>query len=194
MARFRSGTLERSVKRFGRMPSFNKFQRKSHGWKYVELIDSSIDLSGTVGTVAAIFTATDVAPGTIGGTGVRNVAADLVVGVTWSPQTTALSFDSWAITYGFFCLDNDDTSDTIDETFGATRAIDWHMWARNSVEDGEGGSFVNDRHMQRRARWRQRFVRFDERIIIMAQANTSITSTISDMRLHIFGRVSWENP
>jgi len=200
--RFRSGTLERSVKRWGRFPS-KKLQRVAHSWKYVELANTAISRDGANPTDITFFSAVDFQTGAVA-TGCKNVAFDLCIGMAWTPTTDAANiFHNASIRWGVFCLDADDApsgATAIEDTFATTRALKWGMFARNfhgqdlTAADGPFWHPMNATCVNWRVRGKQRFVKFDEELRFMLQNSTSLTDVMGDQRLHIWGRVSWETP
>lgn len=195
--RFRSGTLERSVRRFGRMPKFGQFAKKSHSWKYVELDEQALDAATLAPTDVSIIDSDDWQPAATPGLGVRNVSFDIAIGYTWSTQTIATTFDSWALRYGFFIKDRDDDPEaSINDYFAEGRALEWHQVAFNTVENQaeSGDSESNVRQFNRRVRFKARFLKFDEEVRFATGFSTTASSTLADSRVWLFGRVSWETP
>lgn len=202
MARFRSGTLERSIKRFGRFPR-GKLQRVGHSWKYVEVANSSIATGGATPQDFTVFSAVDFQVGAVAA-GCKNVAFDLAVGVCWTPATDAANiFHNASVRWGLFQLDADDVptgATGVEDTFATTRALKWGMFARNfqgmdlTVADGPFWQPISATQVNWRFRARARFVKFDEEVRFLIQPSTSISDAVSDMRIHMWGRVSWETP
>jgi len=200
--KFRSGTLERSVKRWGRFPG-KKLQRVQHSWKYVELANTAVSRDGATPTDIAFFTAVDFQVGAVA-TGVKNVAFDLCVGLAWTPTTDAANiFHNASVRWGIFCLDADDVptgATALEDTFATQRALKWGMFARNwqgqdlTAADGPFWQPMNATHYNFRVRGKQRFVKFDEELRFILQNSTTLTDVMGDQRLHIWGRVSWETP
>lgn len=200
MARFRSGTLERSVRRWGRFPGAGgrggKLQRVTHGWKYVTLGETALNLTtpNNNPTVVSLFDSGDFAPSTTG-TGCKNVVFDLRVVTSWSPSITAVAYDSWSFRAGIFCVDVEDDTGTHSSAYAEKRAIWWNFTGRNTGEQPATFGISNEnRAFTWVARGRQRWVDFDEELRIVAGFTDGVDSVISDARLSIFGRISWENP
>jgi len=198
--RFRSGTLERSVKRWGRFPRFNKVKRVNHSWKYVELENQAIGLVGGGSTQIVIASATDWQQNS-SGQGVKNMSLDLAIGFSWTPVSDAANiFGGRGIYWGVFCLDEDDAaSPPIATQFSDTRALKWGALFRNwqgmELTAADGGPYVRTQlETNFRVRCRQRFMKFDDELRFCVGVNGDMSSTTSDLRLHIFGRVSWETP
>lgn len=194
MSRFRSGTLERSVKRWGRMPSFNKFKRKQQAWQYVESSEVNLPVAGNTSEVV-IFDAADWSSASGAGENCRNFRARLRVGVMWSPESTALAFDSWYVKAGVFVCDDDEVLANIDAYFGEKRARWWGCHFNNSTEQpaaiGVGGQ---ERHREWTINIRQNFLKLDEELRFIIAFNGNVTSTIADARYSIFGVEWWETP
>jgi len=198
MARFRSGTLERSVKRWGRFPRFgggSNLKRKQHSWQYVEANEETIPLNSDTLQII-LFDEQDWAiPAVAAGSNVRNASFDLCFGVAYTPQDSTLEYDSIALHWGIFALDNDDSTVAISGLFGTHRALKWDQKAWNIAEiPTENGPPEHPRSWNWRVRFRQRFLRFDEQIQFAIAFQSAVSNVISDCRLFIFGRISWEVP
>lgn len=196
MARFRSGTLGRSVRRWGRLPGMKApFKRIQHGWKYVDLEESSLDETGVTTADIVLADADDwVLVGT--GTGVRNMVLELDIAIVWTPtiDETPATFNSWRLKAGIWCLDADDTGGGIDAAFGDQRAIWWRTFANNNDAAATANGQEYPRRVQWRARAKQRWLQLDQELRFKCKFDSDVGSVISDARLFIFGRVSWEIP
>lgn len=196
--RFRSGTLQRSIKRWG--PKFPKVQRVQHGWKYVTLENQSMDIDGTTPTDVIICDADDWAlTGT--GVGCKNMTVDLAVAVAWTPKTDAANvFHNASIRWGLFCLDEDDVGAGIDGRFTDTRALRWGMLGNNfqgidlTAADGPFWQPMTATRWNFHVRAKQRYMKFGDELRFVICNSTDLLDVIGDQRLHIFGRVSWEIP
>jgi len=200
--RFRSGTLERSVKRWGRFPS-KKLQRVGHSWKYVELANHAVSLTGNTLSDITFFSAVDFQVGAVAA-GCKNVSFDLACAVGWTPKNDASNvFHNATMRWGIFCLDADDAptgGTALEDTFATTRAIRWGLIGRNwngmelANADGVTSHTPDSMSHNWRVRGKQRFVKFDEELRFMFQNSTDLSDVLGDIRLHIWGRVSWETP
>lgn len=200
--RFRSGTLERSVKRWGRFPRA-KLQKVGHSWKYVELANHAVSLTGNTLSDITLFSAVDFQVGAVA-SGCKNVAFDLACGYCWTPKTDAANiFHNGSVRWGIFQLDADDAptgGTAIEDTFATTRALRWGAFSRNfngidlTVADGPFWQPIASTQVNWRVRGKARFVKFDDELRFMLQHSTDLSDAIGDARLHIWGRVSWETP
>lgn len=189
--RFQTGTLGRSIKRFGRFPSMGSFKRKSFEWKYVTLDEAALNRSAGTPTTTTIVSASDWAGG--GGSGVRNVSFDLRVGVSWSPEVTTVEYDSFALRAGLFIRDDDDATTAILDMFSQQRALWWNATFRNGGEQPTAsGVSAETRYINWTVRCKQRFMKFDEVADLSVAFNGATNGIMSDARVSIFGRVSWE--
>lgn len=193
MRSFRSGTLGRSVRRWGPRVNFGKFQRKSHQWKYVTDDEAAIDRTGASPLSYALIDSGDWSPSAAGGSGCRNIVIDFSFGCTWSHNNTATAFESWGAKMGIFIKDRDDATSTLNAMFTSHRAIDWAHWCRNTASSSSatviGGT---ERYFIRRKKFKVNFLKFDEEVAFYFQLESDVTTVINDMRGFIFGRVSWE--
>lgn len=197
MARFRSGTLERSVKRFGRFPSFGgrQFKKKQFGYLYAEVNEQAQALNGDTLQII-LFDGLDWQTGGSGSQeNVRNVSGDVAIGLAWTPQNNALTFDSVAYHWGIFCNDVDDSTVLISALFASHRALKWDQKVWNSMEiDAEGFGPDYPRQWNWRVKFRQRFMRQDDQLQFAGAFQNDSSSTIADARVFIFARFSWEIP
>lgn len=190
--KFRSGTLERSVRRWGRFPK-TPYKRKQHSWQYVELEESSIGRDGSTDDVV-LFNGDDWKTGA-NADNVRNVSIDFYIGVCWTPESTTVAYDSWLFKTGIFVMDADDVNPVIDTMFATTRALWWGAGARNTGEQPTAqGISPESRLMTWRVRARQRFLKFDEELRLCWAFASNVTETLADVRGNLFGRISWETP
>lgn len=191
MARFRSGTLDRSLRRWGpKFPNPNKFQRKQHSWKYIHLNEQAMNLTNDPLEVTIVDSADW---GDLAGQGVRNMSADLVIGVTWAPQTTALSFDSNALLWGIFCMDTEEPAALAsDSFFSEQRAVVWDYWPNLFIENAESQGVQTANRYRTRVRFRQRWMKFNEELRLSIAFVSSVASVVNDARCFVFGRLSWE--
>lgn len=203
MARFRSGTLERSVRRWGRMPKFGrgKLERVKHSWKYVELENTAMSLNGASSAEVVLHDSADWVPATSGGVGCKNVAFDLNITCTWTPVgDSANIFLNGQLLMGIFIQDADDVQGgPIADVFGECRALVWDqfVWRSEGMDlaTPTGAIFVPPiLRWNRRVRGKARYLKFDEELRLSIGPQNDLTSTIDDMRLSVFGRVSWETP
>lgn len=196
MARFQSGTLGRSIKRFGRfqgrMPSF---KRKQHAFVYSTLDEAALDRTGAVNEFV-LFDRTDFSPAaSANASHCRNVSFDIMFGITWSPQVTTLAYDSWRLDAAIFIMDADDVGGNITTQFASNRAIAWNSWARNTGEQPSAlGASPDIRYINWRCKGRARYIRIDEELRFLLQFNSSVTDTLIDARLSLMSRYSWEIP
>ena len=197
---FRSGTLERSVKRWGPKTSFRrpKFQRVNHGWKYVTLENQTMTRDGTADTDIIIADFEDWEQSAVSAIGVKNMTVDLVCTVAWTPASNAQSvFHNASLRWGLFCLDTDDTVDQLDDTFATHRALRWGSFMCNFQGMTLGTPvwhMMNTTRFAFRVRAKQRYMKFEDQLRLKVQNSTDLTDVMGDQRLHIFGRVSWEQP
>lgn len=195
--RFRSGTLERSIKRWGPKMPRGKLQRVQFSWKYITLENTSIPPGAATFPDIVMFNAVDWQVGSVA-TGCRNVAFDLCVGVAWTPENNVANiFHNASIRWGVFCIDTDDAPATLDDAFATTRALRWGMLGNNFHGMNLATPVYPQENAVRwnfRVRFKQRYVKFDEEVRFMIQPSTDISDAVDDMRLHLFGRVSWETP
>lgn len=199
MRRFRSGTLENSVKRWGpRMPSFQRFKKKQFQWFY---FDSNEPLSRSGDTDDFIlFNKADFAPGGLAASGCRNISMDLRISVCWTPALDDFGFTSWHWSFGIFVLDQDDVEPTpFVGHFGEHRALYWESFANNTnstpVITGDPSTFNAvgpERRWTTRFKARQRFIKYDEELRLITQFGEATEDILSQARMFIFGRVSWE--
>lgn len=192
--RFQSGTLGRSIQRFGRFPGggMSRFKKKNFSWQYVELNEAAVSLApGPLDII--LFNASDWVD--VSATGVKNVSLDLRLMFTWTPTVVAIEYDSWWVRGGIFVLDVDETGGTISSTFAAHRALWWNAAGRNTGEQPAAqGASPDIRNINWTVRARQRFMKFDEELRFLFGFFATVTGTIADARMSIFGRISWETP
>lgn len=197
--RFRSGTLERSLRRWGpRMPRPSAIKRKQFAWQYV-VSDNTALGSGGGTTDIVLFDNTDW-HSTASPENVRNVSLDLRIGVVWTPTANATNtFNSSALRAGIFVLDQEDTGQTAATVFADTRALWWDQIAMNLGTFPTASPFTAPDRTARQVNWRvkkrQRFLRLDEELrLLVAWTGTTTDDVIADARLFIFGRISFEIP
>lgn len=195
MARFQSGTLGRSIKRFGRFGARPNFKRKQFAYVYSTLDEAALDRTGAVNDFG-LFDRTDFAPAAAANaSGCRNISFDICFGITWTPQVTTLAYDSWRLDGAIFVMDADDVGGTITTQFASNRAITWNSWSRNTGEMPTAlGVSPERRDINWRAKGRVRFMRLDEELRFLLQFNSNVTDTIIDARLSLMSRYSWEIP
>jgi len=197
---FRSGTLERSIRRWGpRMPTARKFKRKQHSWIYIRDGDNSLSRSGDSDHFI-LFNNVDWDPtGQGGGVNCRNVSIDLRHTVVWTPVTsTTPNFNSLSFIWGLWSLDEDDVQ-AQDLTFGESRALAWDEYALNYKSNTNGSENADAldvmiRRMTWRTRVRQRFMKFDDDIRYICRFNEDVTGVFTDARIFFMARISWEIP
>jgi len=196
MANFRSGTLGRSVKRFGRFRSMNKFARKSFGFKYGTIDSLAVPTDATAEPRVVLFQASQAEPGGQFGGNVRNVSFDVALGFSWSidatPETN-FTFISTAIRWAFLCVDSDDQTDNFEDYISDTRALAWGQHVLNivSITNAINGA---ERQFNTRVRFKQRFMKFDDEVLICPMLVQAADSAVSDLRMWVMSRVSWEMP
>lgn len=199
MARFRSGTLERSVKRWGpRMPSA-KIKRVGHSWKYVILEDEPVGMTGAGSLQVTVVDSNDWIPATGNGLGCKNVVLEAAVSLSWTPETDASTvFNAGMMLYGVFIRDQDETtSPPIESCFDDARALKWGMYAKhfNGMNDGAGLVSIPELRMwQFRFKCRARYLKFDEELRFAIGVTSDLSDVFLDLRCHMFGRCSWETP
>lgn len=200
MSRFRTGTLGRSVARWGRMPRFGSrapFKRRQFAWKFFELEEDAVDTSGATVEDFILFDSTDwtADTGSSNPTGCKNVTLDMRVGLSWTPDLSAANiYNSAGWGCGIWCLDADDTGGTINNHFAAQRPI-W--WDHHYMMFTSGTTTVPNalaRQWNKSVKCRQRYMGFDDELRFKFALDSSVASQVSDMRIGIFGRVSWEIP
>jgi len=193
--RFRSGTLGKSLKRWGpKFPSTRSFKRKQFSWQYVTL-DNSALLTGGGTTDIIVFDQTDWIA--LSDSNVRNVSMDLNVGIVWTPTTTGTTFNSHSVRGAMFILDADDTGQTLATTLASTRALWWNQTAMNlnTAAFADVGANWSSRAINWKVKRTARFLKADDELRFMvAFSGSNADDVISDARLFIFGRISWETP
>lgn len=199
MARFQSGTLGRSIKRFGRFARGPKVQRVGHSWKYSTLTNSALPI-GVTTTDIVLFDSTDWEGITTTAVPVKNVSFDVAIGITWTPlQAAAAVFQSGSIWSAVMVLDRDDTGGTLGAKLAEQRALWWSQHANNWVtwplantDDPTPGA--TNRGLNFRARGKQRFMKFDEELRLLISPQVNLNTVITDARLFVLARLSWETP
>lgn len=197
MARFRSGTLEKSVKRWGRMPAFNRLKRKQFGWTYIQDDDNAL-IRTTDTNDFILFSHEDWDASTVSSSGVRNVSFDMRITITWTPESGAgFSFESWSWIWGIFCKDEEDIGTSF-ATFADTRALAWDEYALNMHRMNTGEATEPDYSRERRMTWRtkarQRYMQHDDQLRYLGRFNQDVSGHLADARIFFFGRISWEIP
>jgi len=192
--RFQTGTLGRSIRRFGRFPRA-PFKRKSFGYFTATSSETAMDITTPAPTSIVVFDPTDWSTGAAGLTGVRFCVVDLQMMVTWSPQVTTLAYDSWYLHWFAINCDRDDAHTSMSGAAFEYKPLVWGAQGRNTGEQPSAlGASPDSRSINARMRFKTGFIPIDNEIRFMASVNGTATSTIADMRISLVAVVKYELP
>lgn len=192
--RFQSGTLGRSIKRFGRFPRMGTpFKRKQYTGFVSTLSENSLSLVPVM-LSTDLFAQADWAEGATD-TVVRNVMIDCRIMVTWSPTTTTVAYDSWYWHWMIMKVNDDETDASMALLASEYPPLAWDAFGRNTGEHPTAnGALGQDRFYTARPKFKVPWVRSNEVIRLYASFNASVTETIADARISLVEHVRYELP
>lgn len=176
--RFQTGTLGRSIRKFGRFPRPG-FQRKQFAFYYAtafQELDLSVDPEPTalvLASNAVLAPATSIATGAM--VPVRNVSMDLEMTLQMLPDIGAISgpFGNVYVHWMIYKADTDEPIISFDSIAATHSAIKWGTWTPQLY--GTGGStgasdFAHSPHAIQKVRTRFKVSKLerDEEIVFLA--------------------------
>lgn len=203
MRRFRSGTLERSIRRWGpRFPRIGRagFKKKNFGTIYAHLTGADLDLpvNGNLFDVN-LFDSTDWNNAAHIGTDlvVRNVSVDIAFGLVGLPVNGNVIGET-SLRWGIFLVDSDDTFSTLDDYFSEYRAIVWGIQPFIASTRNTATSSASAPAMELGFNMRRRFriskVRETQTLTYAAALDISINGIWQDATHPLATRIRYELP
>jgi len=181
--RFQTGTLGRSVRRFGRFPRgrLTGFKRKQFGYFYSDA-DLQPEMNADPESVfLTVIDVSDLAPpaGFPFQTSVRNVSFDIYLGLTAVPDfdTALATYAALTWQWGFYKKDSDENNLDLDTSFATHSMIKWGCWDMTVGGGGaEAAALANPtlRNMTR-VRFRVSELKPDENITFVMQRDNGVS-------------------
>lgn len=202
--RFQSGTLGRSIRRFGRFPRPG-FQRKQFGFYYANAFQQ-FTLTGNPEPIAVSLVSQDeLAPATSvaagAQVGVRSVSIDLDATLQMVPDSAATggAFGFLYVHWMVFKQDVDEDITTFEAAAATNSAIKWGVWPvlPYGTSSGSAGMGNNPTYVQQtRMRFRVNKLDKDEELVFLAALSQSeaISTWFDGAGIQLVQRVRYEIP
>jgi len=201
--RFQTGTLERSIRQFGRFRRpMRSFKRKQFGHFYSDADLQPEIIENPEPVYLTLIDNLDLAPSAAfpSQTPVRGLSFDIYLGLTMVPDFNAslTAFNALTWQWGFYKKDTDEANLDLDTSFATHTMIRWGCWeSLATAANGSGAAAANPSlYHSARIRFRVSELKTDENITFVLQRDNfaALTSQLDAIFLAVRMRVRYEIP
>jgi len=194
--RFQSGTLGRSIRRFGRFPTAG-LKRKQFATYYGTLLHSAVGLGGAMKEVT-IIDESDWGPNSGSITGmvnVRNVSVDHCFIINMIRDTGATLQEDWVLQWMIIKTDVDQAYTNIADAMAQDVAIRWGAFGNvtSTMPTGTTGNEARP-SFNWRVKYSVPFIKEDQELRFLLQVLPGASGTLDEMNLSVVSRIRYEIP